>query len=80
MALLLVLFFGLAWQGIMVAISPVLVGAMIDHHQGKEPKVWGGNLQFSEDGFLEENDINRIHHEIKVTLLQKIQKNGNKIK
>ena len=44
-ALLLVLFFGLAWQGIMVAISPVLVGAMIDHQEGKEPRVWGGNFK-----------------------------------
>ena len=56
-------FFGLAWQGIMFALIPVGVQAV----KGG-PKIWGGNLQFSEDGFLEANDVSRIHHEIKVIL------------
>ena len=31
-----------------------------------KPKVWSGNLQFSEDGYLKQSDIQRIQHEIKV--------------
>ena len=71
LALLLVLFFGLAWQGIMVAITPVFVGAVTEGP--KEPRTWAGNLQFSDDGFIEEHDIYRIHHEIKVTFTAEYQ-------
>ena len=31
-----------------------------------KPKVWSGNLQFSEEGFLKDDDVRRIQKEIQV--------------
>ena len=48
-------------------ISVLLVILIIE--QTTTEKVWSGNVQFTDDGWLHEKDVRSIQHEIKVISL-----------
>ena len=52
-----------SWQTIYILL------VFLIRENATHDKVWSGNLQFTEDGWLHSKDIRDIQHEIQVTLL-----------